>query len=457
MKDASLAQVAEVAISQHDLQTVQDHIRTLFGDFQPAKFHEQLADFPWRAIATLNYDLIVERAFQCAKKRKLIPWISNNDRPLSQRTSPSDIYLLKLHGCITRIADNKLPLILTPDQYANCERGRENVYAELQQIASESTLIFIGTSLLDSDLRRLLLWLDEKITSRPRGYIIEPTKQPQVETFWADKRFTTLNATLEDFVSSLARHSTGIAAEIRTEHDEFPVYKELTSPRAALSDKCRAFLENDIDYVHPAMAVEHCDPMHFYKGFSQGWEPIAAKLDCPRRLCAFLLEKLIDADEAGVPFHLIRAGAGAGKTVLLRRIAWDAVEDLDLFCLYLRENADLDVGAVLEVCSNTDQRVHLIVDGAATRVTQLNDLLFRASKANLKLTVVAAERSNEWNNVNNYCSYGTATDHELFYLNSTEVRHLLGLLRHTIRSANLSTCHQRSKSMRFWRRRRASY
>ena len=62
-KDRPLSQVAELAISESDLITVQEYIASLFRDLKPADFHKLIPKFIWTGIATTNYDLIIERAY----------------------------------------------------------------------------------------------------------------------------------------------------------------------------------------------------------------------------------------------------------------------------------------------------------------------------------------------------------------------------------------------------------
>ena len=70
-RDRSLAQVAELAISECDLFTVQEFIASIFREFNPAEFHKLLPKFVWRGIATTNYDLIVERAYDAVGGKAL--------------------------------------------------------------------------------------------------------------------------------------------------------------------------------------------------------------------------------------------------------------------------------------------------------------------------------------------------------------------------------------------------
>ena len=102
--DAPLQIVSELAISETSLQTVQEFIRTIFQDIWPAPFHLTLPTFKWAGLATTNYDLVMERAYEQCKDRsqEIVPLIKNGDRIEEKLKAPRSLMYLKLHGCITR-------------------------------------------------------------------------------------------------------------------------------------------------------------------------------------------------------------------------------------------------------------------------------------------------------------------------------------------------------------------
>ena len=61
--DGDLAWVAELAESATDLFTVQDFIANQFQGLEPAGFHRLIPTFPWRGIATTNYDFLLENIY----------------------------------------------------------------------------------------------------------------------------------------------------------------------------------------------------------------------------------------------------------------------------------------------------------------------------------------------------------------------------------------------------------
>lgn len=98
-----LQAVAALAGSEAGLDVFQAYLRELFLPFEPAEFHQLIPSFRWRAIATTNFDLIVERAYKSAKYplQNLVKTVKNSDRfdaRINKETDPVGFY--KLHGCI---------------------------------------------------------------------------------------------------------------------------------------------------------------------------------------------------------------------------------------------------------------------------------------------------------------------------------------------------------------------
>ncbi len=60
----TLSSIAELAISETDIHTVQQFVKDYFDEFEPAEFHLKIPTFRWVGIYTTNYDLVIERAYQ---------------------------------------------------------------------------------------------------------------------------------------------------------------------------------------------------------------------------------------------------------------------------------------------------------------------------------------------------------------------------------------------------------
>ena len=111
MKDSPLSIVSELAISESSPGEVQEYIRLIFDQFHPAPFHELVSSFVWKAIATTNYDLILERAYQRSSNpvQTLVPFVQNGESIEGLLRAPDSVRFLKLHGSISRTANEDAP------------------------------------------------------------------------------------------------------------------------------------------------------------------------------------------------------------------------------------------------------------------------------------------------------------------------------------------------------------
>jgi len=431
-RDQSLAWVADLAISETDLVRVQDFIADLLRDLRPAPFHHALPTFRWRGLVTTNYDLVTEGAYASDRSiQKLVPCISDRDRLDEKLRAPDSLALLKLHGCITRTHEPDLPLILTTDQYVTHRAGRGYLFKTFENWGIEYPVVFIGHGGQDPDLRALLLEVSKE-QSRPRWYAVKPGTTEIEGRFWESKRVTVLDGTFEDFLDTLdSRIPSAIRPLLRAVKVDQPI-KRRFAVNEEVNGFLLGFLSNDVEYVHESLPIDPGSAAAFYKGFDLGWYPIGNRLDVPRHLTDTLLnDVVIQAEEerpATTELHVVKAEAGAGKSVFLRRLAWEAATQADALSLYLRENGELRYEGLREVHRVTRQRLFLFVDGAAEHAASLAQVLGSARRERLPLTVFTAERSNVWNMACERLVPLLTEAHELRYLSHTEIQSLVELL-----------------------------
>jgi tetratricopeptide (TPR) repeat protein len=432
-KESALSWVADLAISETDLPTVQDFIAEILMGIKPADFHFSLPTFKWRAIATTNYDLIVERAYSIPQKSQtLVPHISNKDRIDEKLRSPESLPFIKLHGCITRTHDLELPLILTPDQYVTHKSGRNYLFNAVESWAIEYPMVIVGSSGQDADLRALLLEVSKDLQMRPRFYMLKPGTTEVEARFWETKKITTIPATFEQFLSALEaiipKEIRPILTLVRNDHPiqrRFGVNEEISQSLA----EC---LSNDFEYVHESIPTGGGNAEAFYKGFDLGWYPIVGGLDVSRRLGDQILNDIIIRSEDDRPsqteLYVIKAEAGAGKSVLLRRIAWDSALHADCLCLFLREFGNLSVEGIKEISRLTKQRIFLFIDNASEKINAIVAAMTAANREHIPLTLLTAERSNVWNITCERLTPFVTDTFDLRYLSRKEIENLVDLL-----------------------------
>jgi len=252
--------------------------------------------------------------------------------------------------------------------------------------------------------------------------------------FWESKKITPLQGTFEEFMQSLdavVGHETRGLAVVRPEV-ELSIEERFKSTNAVVSRGCRQFLENDVEYVKSINVGRTVDAGAFYKGMNPGWSAVEQGLDVRRQLGDtilaehFLCPESEHSDRAEI--IMIEAHAGAGKSVLLRRVAWDATRDYDCLCLYLKPYGVVNTAALQELIGLCDERIYLFIDDAADHLRDLLAIARSMGPEGRRLTVITAERINEWNVLGGPVATAVTVEHELKYLNLREIDKLLTLL-----------------------------
>jgi tetratricopeptide (TPR) repeat protein len=435
-KDAPLSQVGELAISESRIFDVQEFIREQFEDLEPAAYHRLIPRFRWHGLATTNYDRVIEKAYEREPKRlqTLRPIITNDDGMQDAQRSPDNVLLLKLHGCISRTASPECPLILTTDQYVQHKKGRARLFQTLQEWAYERPLIFIGHSIQDTDLRAVLLELAVQSEHRARSFCVVPDAEEMAVRFWETKKIALIKMTGQEFFETLDRQISenvrSLGGLLRSE-EAHPIAERFRDQSTVISDGCRTFLASDVEHVRSVVA-EHLDPKHFYRGMNPGWSAIEQNLDARRELADTILADVVLANRTEhsetCEVVLVKGYAGSGKSVLLRRIAWDAAREYNAIALMLQPQGALVAAAIRELVSVVDDPIFIFVDDAADRAREIATLVRELGTDGKRLTLILAERINEWNIGGGPAEPYVSEEYEVGYLDRKEVGSLIDLL-----------------------------
>ena len=439
LKDRSLTQVADLAISETDLGIVQRFVRSLFLPFEPASFHKLLPEIPWHGIATTNYDLIVERSYAQTPSpcQRLIPVLSD-ETPIEShlKQHANGLLYLKLHGCINQIEDPSIPLILSTEQYVHYGKNRERLFNRLRDWAYELTLVFCGYSIGDAHIQSMLFDLFDRGIRRPRYYVVQPNISDYESRHWQGHSITPISTTLKDFLESLkARlptHVGPLAPLLATSGATTTLSMHYRIAKATESPELLSYLEDDVVHVRDGMPLAGRTARDFYYGRDNGWAPIEATLDVPRALNDNVLADavLIDEPERGstVDLFVIKGPAGSGKSVALKRIAWDAAVTFDRLVLFLRDEGALRQQALQEIADLTGKRIFLFVDSASRHVDELREIAKFCETRRVPMTILTAERDNEWNVRCESLEPLVADEYPLRNLSEKEIDNLLARL-----------------------------
>lgn len=395
-KNKDLMRVSELALSQAGSSIFNEWLREYFEPFIPTEAHKKLGHFRWRAIITTNYDLLVERSYGPRSLQSLVTRVKD-DQPIESmlRKHSHPLEFMKLHGCIDHVHDKDIPLVLTPSSYNDHEANRQDMYGRLESLGREYTIIFCGHSLDDLHIRRLVE--NHRAKSRPMYYLVSPDFEPEERQMWLDKRVDAISATFSDFISEL-EISLPPLMRIPVQSDstkEFPYRKHFRVVERESDETFFAF-EKEFTFLHPGFKIDEVTPERFYAGFDQSWGNIAREFDVQRRTTQQVLEFLGGANGAAVQLGVITGPAGYGKSIALKRAAWELAISFGELVIWLDDDSKLRPDVIKEIYDLSGKRIYCFSDRAGLNGQKLEDILAFSKAQNIPLTIVTAERKNEW-------------------------------------------------------------
>ena len=435
MPQHDLMMVAEMAIGAWGQAAVFEAIRGLLDPFQPSPAHLLVPHFRWRTIATTNFDLLLERAYEARPDslQTLIPFVKDSEPiedKLSQALNP--VEYLKLHGCLNHIHDINVPPVLSHEHYSRYERNRQRLFGRLQDRAQESPVIFCGYRLHDPHIRNLIYKLEPPDRSRPSFYLVSPHIDEDARSLYATLNVHVVPATFGNFMHALDRGIPVISRSLKV-HDtvqELPIRRHYrtTARETAL---VRDALSCDLMHIRNDMPYTPQGPDEFYRGYDNGWGAIIQRLDAHRRISEELLHKALFDNTYQRSQHLfvIKGPAGAGKTIVLKRTAWDAATSLDAVVLWLETGGTIKPDVILEVAELTGKRIYIFVDRLSMNTDNVSHVLRTAKERGKPLTIIGAERDLDWNT---YClsldEKWSPVEARISHLSTGEIEGLLDLL-----------------------------
>ena len=436
-KDSPLTYVSDIAISESSLFEVQNFISEQFEPYEPSKEHLLYSDLPWKAIFTTNYDLILEKAYQTNKSENIqnfVKVIRNTPEP-QIFNKPNTVPYYKLHGCISHINDPDLPLILSTEQYISHLNNRDRLFNKLEELSLDYPFLFIGYSNQDYNVRAILKKLENIKDGRPRSYMVGPNFTEAEIRYWQERKITPVALGHEEFITQvndkISKNERSLSKLIT--NTEKSIYKKfkVSTDELVPSESLKDFLDYEIDFIHPNFKIGNSNPKAFYKGFLNDFDPIINNWDVRRNLEDRVLSDVILDDlyqnESDSYLFLIKGYAGSGKSVFLKRLAWETATEFEKFSIFIKTNQPLRVEPIIELYNYVKDRIYIFIDNAIENQYSIIDLINKARYENIPITIIATERINVLNEQEEIIKY-INQDYKLIYLNDNEILDLITLL-----------------------------
>ncbi len=171
-------------------KALNDYIFDKFSAFEPGVAHLALAQLPWDAIFTTNYDLLVESAYQSKviNPAGTVHTVFSTDETLNG-LSEEDIPYYKLHGSADYANTERWSSHFDERRLPIYETHRKPLFSRLKSDLLSKTFVFVGYSLLDDNFRAILedCKAELQAASFPLSYAIKHSFSATEEIFWKEK------------------------------------------------------------------------------------------------------------------------------------------------------------------------------------------------------------------------------------------------------------------------------
>jgi hypothetical protein len=226
---------------------------------------------------------------------------------------------------------------------------RHNAFSEWGR---EYPIIFCGYNLADPNIQYILFDLGDSAVSRPRFTNVNPALDELDTKYWQGRRFDVLPVKFEEFINYIDSEIPFYKRQLSLakKADDLSYGRWIGSSSSPSSDLVR-YLDENFWHVCPGMPTKGVSPKDFYKGLGVGWGPIEQDLDVRRRIeDDILLNAVIDdSNNKKVQSYILKGYAGSGKSVCLKRVAWDAAHDFGKLVFYLKDDSFLRSEILVEL------------------------------------------------------------------------------------------------------------
>jgi len=159
-KDSSkflfLAEELKVELASSYLKFMEERFQ--MSSNAPTKNHELIVDTQSSLIVTINYDDLIEQAYNAVVKSYPNVFIYSQSREAANSFWKSRFFILKAHGDAKRDIDT---LILSQKDYRKTLYQEQGYRSLLQSLFTTKSIFFIGVSLSDPEFNQMLDFLHD--------------------------------------------------------------------------------------------------------------------------------------------------------------------------------------------------------------------------------------------------------------------------------------------------------
>ncbi|MDO3386355.1 SIR2 family protein [Gilvimarinus sp. SDUM040013] len=182
-EDLDYLKLAQLYYLEFGEQTYNQVLRKYFPeDITPSSLHRTILEVNPRVILTTNWDCIIENAIE--QEGYLYDKICT-DKDLVSSASPNKI--IKIHGDF-----KNHNVVFKEDDYLNYSRNFPLIENYIKSIFSTHTVLFLGYSYNDINLKHIMKWMQSHSNSAPPMYLVNFKSDKPQESYLSNHGITTL-------------------------------------------------------------------------------------------------------------------------------------------------------------------------------------------------------------------------------------------------------------------------
>lgn len=290
--------------------------------------------------------------------------------------------IIHLHGCVDRSGDG---YIFSRNEYAKSLSRPNSWMLTLSQLIRTEFFVIAGTSLDEIDVEYYLELRGQKTVRAdiPRSVLVEPYPSKLTEKLCRDHDFTLYRGTVESFLEELKEIDPKLLSPWTVQVDD-----GLSGIGLRESDRLR-FSATFATIPKSISTAPH--PARFFLGAELSWELLASNADVPREKFSEIRNEILGyLERREARLYLLVDQPGAGKTSLLKRLAYDFSRGSTQVFWYSGLGLELEPQAIASIFDQINGSVIVLVDNFADALNSILLVLERTQKRDI--IFVCAER-----------------------------------------------------------------
>jgi hypothetical protein len=326
------------------------------------------------------------------------------------------IKLCKLMGDAKRDSPEESP-VLTRSEYIKRSNSREKMLEILSNYIHDGSVLYIGYSFKDKIIFQLIDELRDNCSCKiDTSYALIPGMEhgSKMDRLLSKKNIIPIPITFEEFAEQLDK-KIAISKKDAPRADYISLnlkYKELKisyRDYKEYADHFQIMNQNMINVDFETGSSESERIEKFLKGQSDSWEPFIKSWDFRRDTYFEIRDKIKQELSKTRPedndILLILGGGGLGKSVMLKRLAYDFYKDRTPVLILNNYQTYFDIKLMNKFCEEmnsglnlTDQKhkVIIIMDNADMNIDTLKNIRISLKNNSKSALIIGASRINEW-------------------------------------------------------------